>query len=635
MTKNDTVLFNSHLTLSGYDNARSLTIIQSDDTVLEFTLRDKNLEPITLTEKVGQAQIIDSKRNALVATFDVQVDGSEATFSIDKILPVADYELYIKIGNQYFPSKEQSFLLRVIKAYDVVDDIDLNSRTTIDIVVDALKDDVISTLKEQVEAQVDAIIKADPAKFKGEKGDKFTRDDFTQEDWLSLRGEDAVPLKPSQLSGSELELIRGHSAYQVAVNEGFAGTEAEWLATLKGEKGDKPTRKDFTEEEWASLKGEDGNSLTFEQLSPEQQEALRGYSAYQIAVNKGFEGDVEQWLESLKGEKGDKFTRDDFTGEEWLSLKGEKGDKGDTGDSAYEEALKNGFVGSEVEWLESLKGKNGDKGDKFTRDDFTEEDWLSLKGEDAIPLRPSQLNDSELELIRGYSAYQVALNEGFEGTEKEWLESLKGEKGDKGDSAYEEALKNGFEGTEAEWLESLKGDKGDKGDSFEYEDFTKEQLDELRGETGQAFTFEMFTPAQLNDLRLAIINTELTENGDTLVTFSDGTTIIVQRGQKGESGINGLHGNTTSIENNEDGSYDIIVTNPNSETEIYRATIRDGVDGADGADGESLRYEDLTPEQIAELQEGLPVRPPKIYTREEYEALESYDPHTIYIVREA
>lgn len=46
--------------------------------------------------------------------------------------------------------------------------------------------------------------------------------------------------------------------------------------------------------------------------------------------------------------------------------------------------------------------------------------------------------------------------------------------GIKGDSAYDIAIKNGFEGTELEWLNSLKGadgadgakgDKGDKGDS--------------------------------------------------------------------------------------------------------------------------------------------------------------------------
>lgn len=36
--------------------------------------------------------------------------------------------------------------------------------------------------------------------------------------------------------------------------------------------------------------------------------------------------------------------------------------KGDTGDSAYEVAVKNGFVGSETDWLNSLKGADGTNG---------------------------------------------------------------------------------------------------------------------------------------------------------------------------------------------------------------------------------------------------------------------------------
>ena len=40
----------------------------------------------------------------------------------------------------------------------------------------------------------------------------------------------------------------------------------------------------------------------------------------------------------------------------------------------------------------------------------------------------------------------------------------KGDKGDKGKSAYEVAVENGFVGTEEEWLANLKGDQGDKGD---------------------------------------------------------------------------------------------------------------------------------------------------------------------------
>ena len=52
----------------------------------------------------------------------------------------------------------------------------------------------------------------------------------------------------------------------------------------------------------------------------------------------------------------------------------------------------------------------------------------------------------------GKSAYEVAVDNGFEGSERRWLESLKGE------NAYKLAQQDGFSGTEEEWLESLKGE---------------------------------------------------------------------------------------------------------------------------------------------------------------------------------
>lgn len=67
----------------------------------------------------------------------------------------------------------------------------------------------------------------------------------------------------------------------------------------------------------------------------------------------------------------------------------------------------------------------------------------------------------------GKSAYELALEEGYQGTLNEWLKSLIGRQGDKGDrglSAYEVALAAGFKGTMEEWLASLKGNQGDKGD---------------------------------------------------------------------------------------------------------------------------------------------------------------------------
>lgn len=65
----------------------------------------------------------------------------------------------------------------------------------------------------------------------------------------------------------------------------------------------------------------------------------------------------------------------------------------------------------------------------------------------------------------GKSAYQIAIDNGFSGTEQQWLASLKGEPGINGKSAYELAVQNGFSGTLAEWLESLKGEPGESGGS--------------------------------------------------------------------------------------------------------------------------------------------------------------------------
>lgn len=59
---------------------------------------------------------------------------------------------------------------------------------------------------------------------------------------------------------------------------------------------------------------------------------------------------------------------------------------------------------------------------------------------------------------QGLSAYQVAVDNGFVGTEEQWLASLIGPAGK---SAYQSALDNGFVGSEADWLASLIGPAGD------------------------------------------------------------------------------------------------------------------------------------------------------------------------------
>lgn len=96
--------------------------------------------------------------------------------------------------------------------------------------------------------------------------------------------------------------LQGDSAYQVAVDNGFSGSEADWLISLNGEDGD------------------------------------NGNSAYAIALINGFVGTETEWIESLNG------------------------DDGSNGLSAYELAVSGGYSGAESEWLESLNGDNGSDG---------------------------------------------------------------------------------------------------------------------------------------------------------------------------------------------------------------------------------------------------------------------------------
>ena len=136
-----------------------------------------------------------------------------------------------------------------------------------------------------------------------------------------------------------------------------------------------------------------------------------GKSAFEIAVENGFIGTEAEWLESLKGKDG----KDGVDGKN-----GQDGKDGIDGKSAYEIAIANGYFGTESEWLESLKGKNGIDGEpgKDGIDGTNGQD-----GKDGIDGTPG---------TDGKSAYIIAVEHGFTGTETEWLESLKGKDGTDG-----------------------------------------------------------------------------------------------------------------------------------------------------------------------------------------------------------
>ena len=306
----------------------------------------------------------------------------------------------------------------------------------------------------------------------GEKGEAFKYEDFTEEQLAALVAniEDGVD---------------GKSAYEIAKEQGFEGSEEEWLESLKGEMGPQGP------------------------AGPMGPQGERGFSAYQAwrSLQGNENGTVEEFIESLKGEqgergpqgemgpmgpqgiqgpigpqgeKGDAFRYEDFTEEQLAKLVGPQGPQGERGFSAYQawKTIPGNEKGTVEEFIESLKGEQGPQGEKGEKGD---------KGE------------------AGLSAYMLAKTyDGFEGSMQEWLDTLvgpqgpegpqgpQGEKGEKGDrglqgenglSAYMLAKTyDGFEGSLPEWLDSLKGPQGEqgpKGDPFRYEDFTEEQIQEI------------------------------------------------------------------------------------------------------------------------------------------------------------
>jgi hypothetical protein len=106
-----------------------------------------------------------------------------------------------------------------------------------------------------------------------------------------------------------------------------------------------------------------------------------------------------------------------------------------------------------------LDGEDGDLGLNLTTSELYAKDggaWsflFRLKGDKGDRGRPG---------LPGSSAYEVAVEEGFQGGVTQWLASL-GVKGDDGRSAYQVATANGFVGNVTQWLESLKGNPGDEG----------------------------------------------------------------------------------------------------------------------------------------------------------------------------
>jgi hypothetical protein len=138
-------------------------------------------------------------------------------------------------------------------------------------------------------------------------------------------------------------------------------------------------------------------------------DGLNGLGAFEVAKACGFDGDQAAWLKSLRGE----------------SVKGEPGEKGMDGKDGSDgrdadPAVIDAAVQRAVALLpKAVDGKDADAAE-IAKDVLIE----VSKFLDEIPIPKDGINGAD-----GKSAYELAVANGFVGTEPEWLDSLVGPPG--------------------------------------------------------------------------------------------------------------------------------------------------------------------------------------------------------------
>jgi hypothetical protein len=209
----------------------------------------------------------------------------------------------------------------------------------------------------------------------------------------------------------------GKSAYQIAVENGFVGTETEWLESLKGLDGkDGVNGKDGAD----GLPGKDGIDGRNGADGQDGVNGSDGKSAYEIAVANGFTGTESEWLESLKGSDGrdgvdGKDGADGQPGKDGIDgqngADGQDGVNGSDGKSAYIIAVEHGFTGTETEWLASLKGADGKDAPEVDLSNYATKDELQKIEENAVYLENLIKNSTSVSYTILFEASADALTD--------------------------------------------------------------------------------------------------------------------------------------------------------------------------------------------------------------------------------
>lgn len=163
----------------------------------------------------------------------------------------------------------------------------------------------------------------------------------------SLKGKDGKNGKDGQNGRDGTNGINGKSAYGIAVDLGFVGSESKWISSLKGLNGKN------------GINGKDGVNGKDGKDGQNGRDGINGKSFLEQLSELGFEN-AEHFIKSIKGTDGinGKDGKDGKDGQN-----GRDGTNGINGKSAYDIAVDLGFVGSESKWISSLKGLDGKDGE--------------------------------------------------------------------------------------------------------------------------------------------------------------------------------------------------------------------------------------------------------------------------------
>ena len=176
--------------------------------------------------------------------------------------------------------------------------------------------------------------------------------DYTIQTALCRVTSDGSDATPTKVNANVIEVLKGKDGlnnYQLAVKHGYQGTEEQFAKDIIPKANYERAKE---------LQGFEGTEVEYLQSlhgSP-------GKALYQAAVERGYKGSFDDFLEKQKGAPGDK------------------------GKSLYELAQEDGFTGTLTEYIASLKGVNGKSAYQSyldtTTDDpkLTEKEWADTIG---------------------------------------------------------------------------------------------------------------------------------------------------------------------------------------------------------------------------------------------------------------